>query len=656
MNKNIDLEKNIPVRLWQRAFWAFLVCLLPLIFFGQFLLNGLLVIGLLLRYITFTRPILSRIFGVLLIVAGGAVVLSQYSKIGFTFSLVSCLSLLALAKLMESRSIRDIRVLFLLQMLLLLAVLFYSQSPILLVWSLISVLFGLSVLMKVEQTNDQSIKGFSSGKILFKIIVLALPITTMLFIFVPRLPPVWSLPSPERKAVTGLDDQMKMGDIASLAQSNELVFQVKFKGKAPDSSKLYWRGPVLWNFDGVNWTGSERDDLLPPAKIVADDKNQIDYELTLLKDDVQWITPLDIATELPKDLTPKRSFQIPAPRFVARQNPKRRFEIKSAITFSLPEITRSELQDALRLPKDFKAPKMKQLMQQFKEQSGGNAYEFAQLFLNYIRTQNFRYSLEPPKQMGDVEQFFFNGRAGFCEHYANSMAIGARLAGIPSRIVLGYQGGEYHESSGAMLIRQENAHAWVELYDARYGWQRFDPTAAVAPDRINQARLSAQNFAGGEDKRAFSSKLADKIPAFAFVRNLATGAQIWWHNWVVDLDSDKQEGLLQRLNISVSKILLAVLFAGLTFLLLLSGAFKRLKPIFSDNLAKEADRFLKKWQKKGYVYNNQQSLADFLMLIADDQPILRAELTEASELYQKIRYQNQAEHTGRLIAILRKNC
>ena len=648
-----DFATRLSPGLWMVVLAAFSVALLPLLWFFNGALPWLLLVGLALKFLSIRRAQMWLSWLAIAAVVPLALwlVFVSFRQVGFTLTFVQILAVMATAKMLEARNSRDARVMFLLNLVLMLAFLMYSQSMVMFLYLLFALWMAVWALLKTEQRGRMQVH-FGRLRDVAKLLALALPFAVLMFFLFPRVQPLWGMPQQQGGSVTGLPEEMQMDDIASLATSNEVAFRARFQGEVPAARQLYWRGPVLWHYDGMNWRQRARDGFMAPT-LEANDNALVHYSVVPEKSDLQWLLVLDMPTVLPANMHVGYAMQV---RLPPRKGASR-YALTSSTQYRLMGLDERDRNDALRLPQGFDAPRTRTLAQGLFSAGGETVQGFAQGFMQFLNTEEFYYSLEPPPGMGNVDEFLFRGRIGFCEHYANAMALAARTVGIPSRVVIGYQGGEINPLNGEVVVREELAHAWVELYDEASGWTRYDPTTAVAPNRIELARLSADSLSAGEDNRSFTSRMVERLEALAWMRNAMDAAQSFWRNWVIDLDSSQQGNLLGQLGLQHlgSLALILILFVGLSvMLLLLYWWWKRRPRMDQDALARAADKLLKRFQRAGEVRHGHESVSAFLQRMAQKKEGgQQARLLQAASAYEKVRYQENG-NVAQAIAIFRR--
>ena len=651
-------HERMDGREWRRITATFTLVALPLFFFLPSALGVLLAAAIALKFVAIARDDERLAIGVALVLMfiGTALVYSGQKTQGLTLSFVALLVTMGVCKLLESRNRRDVHVLFLLETLLMLAFLMYSQSILIFLYLLFALAISVHGLVRFEQRGRTRVQ-FARWRDLLRLFLIALPFAAAMFFLFPRIQPLWGIPQ-QGGGKTGLPETMDMGDISSLAQSNEIAFRVRFTGGAtPDTNQLYWRGPVLWHFDGKHWLQRRGDVYRRGVPFEYRKDSVVQYELTPVKKTLKWLTVLDIPLQVPREARIGAAWQVAMPESLNGVTANR-FQISSTLDYRTPDfkLPQADRQDALQLPPDLTIPQTQGLAQRLLQENGGTARGFATGFLKRLREEEFFYSLEPPPGAGNPEIFLFRDRIGFCEHYASAMVLAARSVGIPARVVIGYQGGERNPLTGDWVVREESAHAWTELWLDGEGWVRFDPTAAVAPERILQGRLSG-NSLSGEDSRAFSTRFAESLGAVAWLRDAIDATQAFWQDWVIDLDRDQQQGLLEDLglqnygSLALILMLLLVLAIGCA---ILYWYWTRRPRSDDDAIARALRRKLATWEKRGYSKATAESVAVFFRrLAATANAKQAAQLQQAATLYESLRYRED-DNASQLLSLLKR--
>ncbi len=535
---------------------------------------------------------------------------------------------LAALKLAETRNRRDATLLLYLDYFLALVHFIFSQSLPQALWLLPQLWLTTSALMSLQRST--ALPWRDQAKQAARLLLQALPLAALLFVLFPRIDgPLWRLPQDASQGKTGLGDSMSPGNIAALSQSADVAFRVQFHGPPPPKASLYWRGPVLTRFDGRSWLPGRLPS--PPIEPVSG-SDAVSYTLTQEAHDRRWIFALEALAELPPNSSVNRDYVLQAD---LPQNELKRYPLKSWRKYQLPE-SEFDLQQALRLPPGYN-PRARQLAQQWRADSRtpGKVVDHA---LRYFNQQQFFYTLQPPLLGTDsVDDFLFNSRRGFCEHYASSFVFLMRAAGVPARVVTGYMGGELNPVGGYLIVRQSDAHAWAEVWLGDAGWQRVDPTAAVAPARVQQDMASAL-------------PISDSLPLAIrgqpqLLRALRLGwdaVQNRWNQQFLGYDSLRQNSLLKSLGIDelASLRMASLLGGGLLLALLPSLAWLwwRHRLPASDPVAAIYQRFCQQLASHGLPRHPAETASDFALRACQRWPQQQAEIDAIIRLYQQLRY------------------
>jgi transglutaminase-like putative cysteine protease len=552
---------------------------------------------------------------------------------------VTLLMLLSTLKLMELHKARDAMVLIYLSCFIIITNFFYSQS-------IPTALYLLTTLMVIVTTWVH----LQAPEIAFKprlrvaavLMLQAIPLMLILFVLFPRVQgPLWGLPQ-DAYSSSGLDDKMSPGSLSRLSLSEAVAFRVTYNDRIPMRNQMYWRGPVLWEFDGRTWTAGKTFGTATPEFTGLG--QEIDYTVTLEPHNKHWLFALEMPGKLAIPATLTDDFQL------LRRQPIRarlRYAARSNLVYRANQNESArQLRRALQLPGQFN-PRARQLAAEWRS---GNTDDTAvvRTALAYFNREAFVYTLEPPLLGTDgIDEFLFTTRQGFCEHYASAFVFLMRAAGVPARVVTGYLGGEYNEIGNYYIVRQSDAHAWAEVWLAEQGWVRVDPTGAIAPDRV---------------ERGLSSALSDNaaLPFMArnppqWMRNLRLNLDTLanqWNQWVLGYDSETQFAFLTRLgmeSITWQKIAMNML-AGVALVIALFAAFM-LRHLLVRNPDKVQAAWLKlcrKLAKAGMPRAAHEGALDYAARIAAARPDLAGQFSDLAERYSALRYgktgDEQAQH------------
>jgi len=562
---------------------------------------------------------------------------------------VTLLMLLSTLKLMELRAMRDAMALIYLACFVIITNFFYSQS-------IPTALYMLATLFVIVTTwvhlQAQRIALEPRLRIAAILLLQAIPLTLILFILFPRVQgPLWGMPQ-DAFASSGLDDKMAPGSLSRLSLSDAVAFRVTYVNKIPRRDQMYWRGPVLWEFDGRTWTPGKTMSTTAPK--FTELGYEIDYSVTLEPHNKPWLFALDVPNRISLPATLTYDFQI---RNKEPINARLRYAARSNLVYraNTQEEVR-QIQRALRLPKQLN-PRTKQLAAEWRKQieanpppqpspggRGGNRSlagideSLVRAALSYFNQQGFQYTLEPPLLgINGIDDFLFGTRQGFCEHYASAFVVLMRAANIPARVVTGYQGGEFNDVGNYYIVRQSDAHAWAEVWLEGQGWVRIDPTAAIAPERVQRSLSAAlQN-------NSALPYMARNPPQW--LNNLRLNWDTFanqWNQWVLGYNSERQFAFMTRLGMeSITWQKMAMSMATGVGLLVALFALFMLRHLIARRQDKVQAAWLKlcrKLAKAGLPRAAHEGAQDYAARIAAARPELAIVIHDLAARYSALRY------------------
>jgi transglutaminase-like putative cysteine protease len=560
-------------------------------------------------------------------------VLATYRTLNGVEAGTALLVVMAGMKLLETRTVRDLTVVVFLAYFALFAAFLYNQDLLRLPYMLVTAWLLTMTLMRIHQTTSRMTVREAAG-LTGKMFVAALPLAILLFLFFPRLPGhFWAMPA-RSQATTGLDDEMSPGDVSELSISGATAFRVRFDGVPPPPNERYWRGPVLHDFDGRTWRRAReaflRQELTPTGLSYS-------YRLALEPHQRNWVFALDAVTDWKGRLSRTADLQL-----MTRPNDPistlTSFELQSSTRYriegDLPRVMRNA---DLRIPENGN-PRSKALAQTLRA-SAGSDDAFIRALLAKFREEEYFYTLEPPRLERDsVDDFLFNTRRGFCEHFASAFTFMVRAAGIPARVVTGYQGGEFNPMSGWFIVRQADAHAWSEVWLEGRGWVRFDPTAAVAPERIEGGGLDA---AMSEDEPVPGRLMRQSALLMQF-RLAWDAVNTFWNDQVVAFGEAQQRWLLNQLNIEDVQweyLGLALVAILVTFFAALSAYLAwRFRPRQRDPVVQVYEALCRKLAGNAMPRLPYEGPVDYLKRVSGLRPELAPQLAELRSIYINLRY------------------
>jgi transglutaminase-like putative cysteine protease len=477
----------------------------------------------------------------LMLAASAGVVLSRGSLIGLDAGVVLLIAAFVL-KLVELRSQRDALVLIFLGFFCVVTAYLFDDSLTAAAFSALPISALLAAMIGLQQRH-LAMRPWPTLRLALVMLAQALPLMLLLFVFFPRLAPLWSLPNPSNQARTGLSDSMTPADIAELSKSTALVFRATFEGSLPARNQLYWRALTFEQFDGRRWSQAPLAQSLT-APNWSPSGPALTYSIIMQPSSQQWLFALDVARSSATDVRQLSDFSL-----------QRNAPVEQTLQYAVnswptalrePDVLAASLARDLQLPAAGD-PRSRAWAAELRAQNPNDAALVQQLLTHFNR-EPFVYTLKPPPVgIDSVDEFLFRTRRGFCAHYAGAMTFVLRAAGIPARVVAGYQGGELNPAGNFLTVRQFDAHAWVEYWQAGQGWVSVDPTFQVAPERIEQGLEQALN-----DEQSF---LADSPLSLLRYRNidwLNTVRQGWdnlnygWQRWVLGYQGEQQLQFLQR--------------------------------------------------------------------------------------------------------------
>jgi transglutaminase-like putative cysteine protease len=599
------------------------------------LVSGFLAACLLWRWLVTTRhwPLPPRWLKLLLaLVAAMGVLLAFRTWNGLAAGSALLVTMAAL-KLTETRDRRDLGVLFFLAAFLTYSAVLTSGAPTTALLALGTLWLALAALVACARppgsTGELPLLRQTGRTLLY-----GLPITALLFLFVPRIEGhFWSLPS-EGRALSGLGDEMRPGDISELSLSDDPVMRVFFTDKLPPRSQRYWRGPVLHDFDGGTWRAARGT---PYPKLSPLPQGQaISYRVLLEATQHRYLPLLErgLSWNLPQasqgwDLTVQAEQPVTSLlAYAATSYPA------AVISGELPLSLRRR---ALQWPAGTNPQTLAwaaQLRSAYRDDRA-----LLQAVLQHFSEPPFTYTLTPPQldNTNAVDEFLFGTKQGFCGHYASALAAVARAAGIPARVVTGYQGGEWNRIGKYLLVRQADAHAWVEVWLRGQGWVRIDPTAAVAPERVEQGLDGAL----GADEPV-PGRWSSRWQWLGEARSLVDAARTAWQQQFLQFDRTAQEQLAAKLGFgedglgSVVRALVALLgVAGAVLFVMVvrTGNWRR-----PSRWEREWRRACRRAAKAGLPRAAGEGELTYAERVAMAHPPLAAELRAAAQAYTAWRY------------------
>jgi len=466
-------------------------------------------------------------------------VFASFSTLNGLAAGTALLVVMGALKLLESRSRRDDAIVIGVALFLLLAAGLGGQALLRIPLYLLT-LWGACAAIALVAHDVPQFTTRAALKLAARALLMAIPLAAVCFAFFPRIAgQFWALEA-GAGATTGLSDEMSPGSIGTLATEYEPAFRARFEGALPPRAALYWRGPVLNSFDGFTWRRENFPQYEAERPEMAGEP--VRYRITLEPTDQPWLFALDTVAASPRrDVYLNRDSMLIAPNPIITTTS---YDAVSHLrTRSNTMLSAGGRSYETRLPPD-RNPRARALALEMRARAASDA-QYAQAVLDWFRDNGLEYTLEPGTTSVDsVDTTLFDSKRGFCGHFASAYATLMRAAGVPARIVTGYLGGEWNPVGGYLLVRQSEAHAWTEIWLEGRGWVRIDPTAVVAPERL---------------QRGVFDLLPDSLPATSValyrsallnrLRQFWDGADQWWQENVVEFNLRAQFNLLEKLGI-----------------------------------------------------------------------------------------------------------
>jgi transglutaminase-like putative cysteine protease len=551
-------------------------------------------------------------------------------------------------KLMEMGTSRDFLVsVFLGYFVVITGFLFDQSTPVGLLMTT-AVFILTTALISYHRTQRELSTQFISAKMGISLIFQAIPLTILLFFLFPRVEgPLWGLPEQGSSAATGLSNSMAPGQITELAFDNSVAFRVMFDDKIPPRDKLYWRGPVFTYYDGFMWQnlsnssrkffGEQWVTDLPPVPQVKMSE-AITYRVMLEPNNSHWLLALDLPTLYPPTSYLSDNYELMVDEPVKKL---KRYKVTSHVNYKLEAHKKPTNRVYRQLPQ-FVGPKARQLVSDFQDQvsdNGSYAAQMTALVLNYFRNEPFYYTRNPPAMLDHpVDQFLFEARRGFCEHYASAFVVLMRAAGIPARVVTGYLGGEFNSIGKYFIVRQSDAHAWAEVWMDGQGWVRVDPTAAIPPSRVEQAEYRNRFRQSANASGSANSWFQISLQQLGFLWDNVNRS---WDDWVVGYTPGKQQSFFNSLGLDKFSVngLVFLLFGGMALFIViialhLSGRTIR-KPKQVNILFR---RFCRKLARRGFRHLPSETAHAYAQRVSRERQDLAPEVYEITTLYNQVRY------------------
>lgn len=558
------------------------------------------------------------------------------------FSMDGMVLLLIMAfflKLLELKQQRDLLIGIYLAYFVIATQMLFEQDIVSAVYLLASLVLVTTALV-ANHIASERLSLWYPMKVASQLLVVSLPIMLIAFMVFPRLPPLWAMPTPSDKGRTGMSDTMQPGNVAELAESDELVFRSEFYSETPPLSSLYWRGLVLEHYDGKTWREAKTT-AMEDISAAYQEQNAVryHYQITQEPQHKRWVFALDGVLHYEGRVRLLDDYTLQAYRPIYQREQWQLTSAPSAL--KIKELTPFQRRLNTFLPEQ-QNPRMQTLAQQW-WQASDNTEHYIDKILQHFHQEDFYYTLTPAV-LGEnaVDEFLFTTRRGFCEHYAHAFVSLVRTVGIPARVIVGYQGGDINPYQQHVTVRQLDAHAWAEVWLEGQGWVRFDPTYAVAPERIE--RGSRESLSQEERYLAKSPLSAVKFASISWINQMQyrfDQMNYWWHSTVLSYQGEQQQSLLKRWfgqQFAWKIALLLMTGLALTAFVVLVLLYWRYRPKSLAAQQRLYHHFVKKLAKQGLSKPASMGAEQFAQLAEQRFPSQAQAIQTITALYLALQY------------------
>lgn len=575
------------------------------------------------------------------------------------FALEPMVALLAISftlKNLELITRRDAFVTLLLAYFVAATLFVFEQSIPFAIYGIFSIVVVTAAL--AAQSGKFSARPKRALKLSLSLLAQSVPLMLVLFVVIPRIGPLWAVPQNAEGSKTGISDSMTPGDFTDLSKSDKPALRISFDGSVPPPEQRYWRGLVYSEFDGRRWSQGYGVDPREGARVYWDERGQPlpevgpRYRYQVIQEPTQnmWLFALarphsdtDGVGETGDDRLVKKLPVYSRFAYEVRSWPRASLQAGSALS----DFARRR---NLQLPKTGN-PRARAWAEELRE-AGFSAQQISRRVQEFFN-QRFVYTLKPPALGADsVDEFLFETQQGFCEHFASSYVFMMRAAGIPARVVAGYQGGEWVEQEEYLLVRDYDAHAWAEIWTPQRGWQRVDPTAAVSPERIRDGLQSA----AAEEFMQDALLPLHRFSALNRLRLQWDMINYRWYQTVVSFDSDKQQNLLQRMLGEVSPLRLAMLLAipaALALCVLLLWTWRSGRGARLPMPQRLYRKFCARLARAGIERRQGEAPRDFAARVAAEEPRLAPMVSKITHAFERAAYAEDPVAERQLRRLLR---
>ncbi len=542
-------------------------------------------------------------------------------------------------KTIEIHNDRDIRILILCNFYLIFAALIVVQELWIIPYLLIAILANFTLMLKLTapQASLRQISGRS-----MKLLLIATPLTVFLFYFFPRIAnPLWQVPS-LGKSHTGFSEWMEPGSVANLLNDDRTALRIIFKRKAILNG--YWRGLTLSRYNGISWNPAWHDSstFSPLKELTTSDDG--DYEVIMEPHQKKWLFYLGY----PNAAYPQLLF---SPNFGLVSHNKdmiaQRFAYALRISSSPhSSLTQKDWKLNTQLPK-YSNPRITFWAKKQFAEVNYDPQAFIQFIQNYIKRESFWYTLTPPKldnENDQIDYFWFDSKKGFCEHYASAVTVVLRAVGIPARVIVGYQGGEWNPLAKYLTIKQYDAHAWVEYWQKDFGWKQLDPTAFISTSRIDPSVLAMRAARTNQQLIIDPSNLNWIQKTKLYMES----TRFFIERWLLFYNQDAQYKLLEQIGLkhwNAAMLLQIAILSLVLFIILLGACYQWRQKRTLDPLLREYHLLQKEFCRFDIATQPPATLNKQCKILINKIPNLEETITTFLSHYEKLRLRHRITKT-----------
>jgi transglutaminase-like putative cysteine protease len=592
---------------------------------------------------------------ILLVACFGGVTLSYRSLIGLEPTVALLLIAYSL-KLVELASRRDAYMAIFIAYFVCTTEFLFGQELLTTAYMVFAVLLNTTSLVALHQPGQDRLMR-STLRRASVMLLQAFPLMLLLFFVFPRVGPLWSVPLKAHTAKTGVSDFMSPGDIANLGLNDDVAFRVQFEGRVPPKRELYWRGMVFSKLQNDAWRSLRwREVPLAERRIELPERTgrPLSYRVVMEPTQQNWLFAIPYADTADRGILRSNDFRLVSPVELQEQ---REYAVQSWPSSVLePELGAWRRDIETTLPATGN-PRTRELAREMLAAAGGDHVRYADSVVRMFTEQPFFYTLRPPV-LGDsaMDQFLFESRRGFCEHYAAAFAWMMRAVGVPARVVAGYQGGEVNPVNGTVIVHQFDAHAWNEVWLEGRGWERVDPTGAIAPNRVEYGLEQALQGEGSFLSNSPLSPLRFRnVNWLNSLRLQMDAINYSWQLFVLRYDSDTQYRLLNQLVGKITQTQLVIVVVAFWCVLLLPMAitlvWQRRGPR-ADPATRAYLAFCGKLERAGLGRLRQEAPGPYALRIASLRPELAADVKAVTRAYEALAYRDIESERG--LALLQR--